>query len=137
MAMKYVSAIFLISFIAIAVFGFMAADYSDHNRCIVAIAQGGALCHDSALDFVVFHLGALKSFSLAIFNFAFLAIAIAFLALSIFSAFHKNLTDISNRLIGNFSLFQKIRELLSSVEKIKFSHWLSLCEKRDPSLSLQ
>lgn len=128
------SIIFLtVSFIAIAVFGFVASDYNNHNKCIVAIAQGGSLCHNSALDFVVFHLGTLKSFSLAIFDFTFLLIAAALFFLAFIAIFDKKLSDICDAIANTSRFFEQ--EISFLKQKIKFSHWLSLLEKRDPSLS--
>ncbi len=129
--MKFVSVIFLFSFVAIAVFGFMASDYSNHERCIVAIAQGGSLCHNSALDFVVFHIGTLKSFSLAILS-IFASIA-AFVALILFS-----LAPWLNNDSGAFPAEFFLKYLLGKFSppvKLKTARWIALHEKRDPSLS--
>lgn len=128
--MKFVSAIFLFGFVAIAVFGFAAADYGNHERCIVAIAQGASLCHDSALDFVVFHIGTLKSFSLAILS-MFASIA-AFVALILFF-----IAPWLNNDNGAFPAEFFLKYLLGKFSppiKLKISRWLALCEKRDPSL---
>lgn len=127
----------ILSFVSIAVFGFLGMNIG-HSDCIMKVANGGSICpHDSTLDFIVFHVGALKGFSLAILDFSFLMIAAICLIVSLFLAFYNNLFDIYDcSKIGNFSLFQKIGEFLHSIEKIKLSHWLALSEKRDPSPSL-
>lgn len=123
-----------ISFVAIAVFGFAASDYDNHNKCIVAIAQGGSLCHNSALDFVVFHLGTLKSFSLAIFDFTFLTIATALFFLAfIATIFDKKIFNVCDAAVKVSYII--VQEISSLKQKIELSHWLALREKRDPSLS--
>lgn len=133
--MKFVSAIFLFGFVAIAVFGFAAADYGNHERCIVAIAQGGSLCHNSALDFVVFHIGTLKSFSLAILNiFASAAVIAVLSAILSFFALWLNNNIIASPAEKFFKhLFPGI---FSPPIKLQMSHWLALREKRDPLFSL-
>lgn len=132
--MKFVSIIFLLGFVAIAVFGFVATDYDNHNQCIVAIAQGGSLCHSSALDFVVFHIGTLKSFSLAILDFTFLTIAVTLLFLAfIATIFDKKISDVCDAAVKVSYII--VQEISSLKQKIELSHWLALREKRDPSLS--
>ncbi|OGZ09197.1 MAG: hypothetical protein A3D65_03475 [Candidatus Lloydbacteria bacterium RIFCSPHIGHO2_02_FULL_50_13] len=70
--MKLLAVFLVISFVGVAVFGFLGmvhADTNDHRGCIAAEMQrtncpeGG-----NALDSVTFHLGALKDFSNAIFE---------------------------------------------------------------------
>ncbi|KKQ90745.1 MAG: hypothetical protein UT16_C0031G0006 [Candidatus Azambacteria bacterium GW2011_GWA2_39_10] len=72
--MKFAFITFLIiSFVGVAVFGFVSMIFGDtHNGGCIASNRLGAFCPlNSVFDFVVFHIGAFKYFSTAIFVFSF------------------------------------------------------------------
>lgn len=136
---KFFISFLAISFAVIAVFGFLDMNIG-HSDCIMKIANGGSICpHDSALDFVVFHIGALKNFSLAIFDLLIFAAAAIIISLFLRLNFLKhfiNFNDLKFESPDRYSYGKKISWLAAFATKIKISHWLALCEKRDPSLSL-
>ena len=77
----------IISFIGVAVFGFVSMIFGDmHNGGCIASNQLGAFCPlNSVFDFVVFHIGAFKYFSTAIFVFSLtlLLVALSFIIFSV------------------------------------------------------
>ena len=124
-------------FLAISVFGFLAINHGDgaHNACIAAIAgKMPCLAKDGLLSLINFHLNALKSFSMAVFNLAQVAVFnVSFLFLSLVS-------------LGLFFVFRFVPALpkfissgfdiskLSNLFKRDFIRWLSLHEN-SPTLT--
>jgi len=60
----------IISFVGVAVFGFVSMIFgADHNGGCIAVNRLGSLCPiNNPLIFLVFHLGAFKYFSTAVFG---------------------------------------------------------------------
>ncbi len=123
----YLSAITLIGFISIAVFGFSAmahqASFSEHgnglNKCIAATV-GGTDCPRGESPF--FHLNAFKKFSTAVLAYSF------FLFLGILS-FRPSLLRTKDPEL-NFKIIKTKRDKESPPPRFKFilANWLSLHE---------
>ena len=118
----------LISFAAIAVFGFaMMGPDNDHMGCIAAMAQGATAC-PSAFDMVALHLNAFNMFSSAVFGQNILSVILAlniFLLLFLFALFGSRF--VSFPLGGDLrakSYFEPPRPVFS----IRLNRWLSLHE---------
>lgn len=66
---RTIATIIIFSFIGIAVFGFLGIEFMNnhHMGCIASTSQAG-MCPESGspMDFVNFHLNALKNFSVAV-----------------------------------------------------------------------
>ena len=124
----------LISFVAIAVFGFAMMGPDDgHMGCIAAMAQGTAGC-PTAFDMVALHLNAFNMFSSAVFGQNVLSLVLAlniFLLLLLSALFGSRFIPLP--LGGNFRTgyyFEPPRTTFS----IRLNHWFSLHEN-SPSLA--
>ncbi len=118
----------LLSFVAIAVFGFAMMDPDDgHMGCIAAMAQGTTSC-PGAFDMVSLHLNAFNMFSSAVFGQNILSIILALnifslLLLSVFFSGHFAFLPLG----GDFRTrhhFKFPRQTFG----IRLNHWLSLHE---------
>lgn len=129
--MKLVFATFLLSgFLAISVFGFLAINHGDkHNVCIAAIAgKMPCLAKEGLLSLINFHLNALKSFSMAVFdlaqitmfNVSFLFLSLVFLGLFFVFRFVPALPKFIS---SGFDISK-----LPNLFKRDFIRWLSLHE---------
>lgn len=118
----------LLSFVAIAVFGFAMMDPNDgHMGCIAAMAQGTAGC-PTAFDMVTLHLNAFNMFSSAVFgqNVLSLILALNIFLLLLLSVFFSNRSAFLPP-GGNFRAgyhFEPPRPAFG----IQLNHWLSLHE---------
>ncbi len=124
----YLVSALILSFVAIAVFGFAMMGPDDgHMGCIAAMAQGTTGC-PLAFDMVTLHLNAFNMFSSAVFGQSILYLVLAlsaFLLLSLSALF-------SNRFIplplgGDLHAgyyFEPLHQTFSA----RLSHWLSLHE---------
>ncbi|OGF61732.1 hypothetical protein A2926_02705 [Candidatus Giovannonibacteria bacterium RIFCSPLOWO2_01_FULL_44_40] len=111
----------VLSFTAIAVFGFLAmnADMADHKQGCLAATASGAICpSENMFNIAFFHTNAFKSFSLALEFFAFLILICTALA---------NFSTKTSPLLLDFSpVFKKMR-FLTSLER-RMTYWLALHE---------
>ncbi len=127
--MKSLFTIFLItSFVAVAVFGFMAMKSEHHAGCIAATTQEmGCPGQNDPLVYLNFHFDAFKNFSTATLGNA-LSLLLSFL-LAVATAFQKGFTP------KRFA-YSKYRRLDSSnvFSQDQFTHWLALHEI-SPTLS--
>ena len=123
--MKFAFITFLIiSFVGVAVFGFVSMIFGDtHNGGCIASNRLGAFCQlNSVFDFVVFHIGAFKYFSTAIFVFSLTLLLVA-LSFIIFSVLPRPLNNDEDEDFvfgvqrGKFPVFLKNKEII---------RWLSL-----------
>ncbi len=123
--MKFAFITFLIiSFVGVAVFGFVSMIFGDtHNGGCIASNRLGAFCPlNSVFDFVVFHIGAFKYFSTAIFVFSLTLLLVA-LSFIIFSVLPRPLNNDEDEDFvfgvqrGKFPVFLKNKEII---------RWLSL-----------
>ena len=118
----------LISFVAVAVFGFAMMGPDDgHMGCIAAMAQGATAC-PSAFDMVMLHLNAFNMFSSAVFGQNILSLISAFnifLSLLLFALFGSHLTPLF--ISGDFRT-RHCFEPPRSTFGIQLNHWLSLHE---------
>ncbi len=82
--MKYLVLLVSLSFIGMAVFGFagMASDMEDGHASCIAIALKGNNCPEGQFAFSIFHIEALKTFSIAVF-----AAMVLFSAVGLFDLF--------------------------------------------------
>ncbi len=124
----YLISALLISFIAIAVFGFAMMGPNDgHMGCIAAMAQGTTGC-PLAFDMVTLHLNAFNMFSSAIFGQNVLSLVLAlniFLLMLVFAFFGSYLMPLL--VGGDFHAgynFESSRPTFSA----RLSYWLSLHE---------
>jgi len=114
----------IISFVGVAVFGFVSMIFGDtHNGGCIASNRLGAFCPlNSVFDFVVFHIGAFKYFSTAIFVFSLTLLLVA-LSFIIFSVLPRPLNNDEDEDFvfgvqrGKFPVFLKNKEII---------RWLSL-----------
>ncbi len=118
----------LLSFVAIAVFGFAMMGPDDgHMGCIAAMAQGTANC-PRAFDMVALHLSAFNMFSLAVFGQNVLSLI---LALNIFLFLFLSVL-FSNRFVslplGDDFRARHYFEFPRPTFGIRLNHWLSLHE---------
>ncbi len=118
----------LISFAAIAVFGFAMMGPNDgHMGCIAAMAQGATGC-PLAFDMVTLHLNAFNMFSSAVFGQNVLSLVLAlnvFLLLLIFALFGSHLMPL---LVGGDLHAGYNFESSSPIFSAQLNHWLSLHE---------
>lgn len=115
----------IISFIGVAVFGFVSMIFGDaHGYDCIASNRLGAFCPlNNAFDFVIFHIGAFKYFSTAIFVFS-LTLLIAALSLVAFSVLPRPL---SNDEENDDSVFSTPGAKFIVLPKIRrITRWLSL-----------
>ena len=114
----------IISFIGVAVFGFVSMIFGDtHNGGCIASSRLGAFCPlNSAFNFVVFHIGAFKYFSTAIFNFSLTLLLVA-LSFTIFSVLPRPLNNDEDEDFI-FGVQRDKFPVLSKSKKI--TRWLSL-----------
>ncbi len=116
-----ITAFLIISFIGVAVFGFVSMIFgADHNGGCIVSNRLGSLCPiNSPLIFLVFHLGAFKYFSTAVFS----AILLILLAGTIFSILPKPLSDDEedDKFIFGCSFFESFYTF-----KEQLNRWLSL-----------
>lgn len=125
--MKYLTLLIFLSFIGMAVFGFagMVFDLSHGHSSCIAIALKGNECPENPFAFSVFHIEALKTFSIAV-----LAAMAVFLTIGLFNLFsvipvlpakpsnslsfifEKGFTDRDRRLIRWFSLHENSPSLI-------------------------
>ncbi len=130
----YLVSALLLSFVAIAVFGFaMMGPDNGHMGCIAAMAQGTTGC-PGAFDMVLLHLNAFNMFSSAVFGQNVLSLVLAFniflsLLLSIF--FDNNFVPLP--LGGDFRTRYRF-EPPRSTFSIRLNRWLSFHEN-SPSLA--
>ena len=125
----------IVSFVAIAVFGFFGIEFmtSHHASCIVSTSQGG-VCPEGAapLDYVNFHLNALRNFSTAVFA------SVSFLALSLILVLVFALNLFGERMfapeVTTPRPFGCILTDFSPPLLARLSNWLSLHEN-SPTLS--
>ena len=126
--------ILLLSFVAIAVFGFAMMGPDDgHMGCIAAMVQGATGC-PKAFDMVALHLNAFNMFSSAVFgqNVLSLVLALNIFLLLLLSALLGNYL-IPLPLGGDFRTGYRF-EPPRSTFSIRLNHWFSLHEN-SPSLA--
>lgn len=124
----YLVSALLISFVAVAVFGFAMMDPDNsHMGCIAAMAQGTTSC-PGAFDMVLLHLNAFNMFSSAVFgqNVLSLIFALYIFFLLFFSAFLGGHL-VSLPLSGDFRT-RHYFELPRQTFGVRLNHWLSLHE---------
>ena len=126
----YLVSALLISFVAIAVFGFAMMDPDDsHMGCIAAMAQGATNC-PGAFDMVALHLNAFNMFSSAVFGQNVLSLILALnilllLLLSVLFSGHFAYLPIGGDFRARY-YFEPPRSAFST----RLTHWLSLHENR-------
>ena len=124
----YLVTTLLLSFVAIAVFGFAMMGPDDgHMGCIAAMAQGATAC-PSAFDMVSLHLNAFNMFSSAVFGQNILSLILAlniflFLLISVFFSGHFAFLPLGGNLRTRHYF-----ELPRPTFGIRLNHWLSLHE---------
>jgi len=123
-------ALFL-SFLSVAVFGFLAINHGSdkHNACIAAIAgKMPCLAEEGLLSLINFHLNALKSFSMAVFDLAQISafnVALIFLSLMFLGRlFVSRFIPVLSKFVSPGFEISKQPNLF----KINFIRWLSLHE---------
>ncbi|MDI6734389.1 MAG: hypothetical protein QMD50_02785 [Patescibacteria group bacterium] len=129
--------IFIIGFIGITVFGFAWMHHGMQNHdgeCIAAIALNVDCPKQASLiNYLVFHLNAFKSFSLAAFGENLLNPLLFVLASLLFVGFFSSsLIFISP--LGSDSSRYKFKNYFSPPQKQKLAHWLALYEN-SPTVS--
>ena len=111
----------IISFVGVAVFGFISMIFGvDHNGGCIASNRLGALCPiNNPLIFLVFHLGAFKYFSTAVFGTVLLLLLFGI----VFSILPKplNSDEEEDEFIFGRSFFESF-----CIFKKQLNHWLSL-----------
>ncbi len=111
----------IISFVGVAVFGFVSMIFGvDHNGgCIVSNRLGSLCPTNNPIIFLVFHLGAFKYFSTAVFS----AILLILLAGTIFSILPKPISgdEEDDEFIFDYSFSKSFYTF-----KEQLNHWLSL-----------
>ncbi len=121
---KYLAIVSIISFIAIAVLGFIAINHNGKLHvlgCIASLKEEAFCPEENVLAFINFHLNVLRSFSIAVFNI--LPALALFFVLSFLSL---NLKEkIQN--LANYLYFKKRQTNLSFIRLI-FMDWLSFHE---------
>ncbi len=128
---RVVTILIVVSFVAISVFGFIGVEFmtSHHEACIVSTVHGGMCPEASApLDYINFHMNALKSFSTAVFGYssalgALLLVSILALAAA-FKLVAPGFAD-TNLAIARFGA--ELAKPSSPLTR-RLLRWLSLCE---------
>ncbi|MDP2705376.1 MAG: hypothetical protein U1D31_00640 [Patescibacteria group bacterium] len=134
MLARLTSSILFVAIVGIAVFGFLGMGHNYGAGCIASLFQR-TVCPDTstALDGAAFYTNALRGFSTATFDSVSMSVLLVSLLLTSVSAFLYAIVVISQK------TFLVIRPVTYSLHETsatqKFSHWLSLREKRDPSSS--
>lgn len=136
--MKFlITAIVILSFLGIAVFGVFAMNHGGEHGygCIAATAQGVARCPNQAdpLAFLTFHIDAFKSFSTAIVGSSLASMLLVALALVLVSS----LAWFFRNTIPAFSSLQayrrKQRESFALPSERQLIRWLALHENSPAS----
>ena len=112
----------IISFIGVAVFGFLSMIYGDtHNGGCIASSGMNALCPlNDVFTFVVFHLGAFKYFSTAVLA----SVLLVLLSGMIFSLLPRPLLDKDED--DDFVFSTQNRKFPIIVKSREITRWLSL-----------
>lgn len=107
-----------ISFMTLSVAGFLAFMHDEHSHILACMAgfNEGALCPVNPFDWISFHVGFLKSFSLAVF---------AALALGLPIIFSKFI-GLENAPLASFFAYSKHNQPLVPISRFKTREWLSL-----------
>lgn len=126
---SFLASVLIIGFFGVAVFGFFAMGHGDdHNSKCFAVVSSGADCavFTSILEFIEFHLNALRKFSTAVFASAIeLPLLLFVFAYAVFAfsspqaVFH----------IVSRSANERMNRTARELSNRKFRHWLSLCEQ--------
>ena len=125
---RVITAALILSFVAIAVFGFLAIGHG--QGCIATLAQGSE-CRNTGNPFAVtfFHLDSFKGFSTAVFNDASINFAAAFatvlLVIGAWGLAHSRRLSALPALAVRWEWLQKQSGVIG---KEKFSCWLALHE---------
>lgn len=131
--MKIIFVNFIIfSFIAVAVFGFMAMNHNigHESKGCIAVVQG-IDCKNTAGDFnlALFHINAFKGFSTALFNKSFISVFLLFIFCVFFIKFwrKKNVYILLLKFLNLRKIFYFLESFFNSFIK-ELNHWLSLHE---------
>lgn len=124
----------LVSFLSVAVFGFLIITHNNHHQgCIAAAANGGVVCppqSNDSLPLAFFHLNILKKFGRAIFS---STPSFDLSKLFLLSASpSSSLLFIFLPVVVFFALVNQQKESISFAAREKFIHWLSL-KIKEPS----
>ena len=124
-----VVAFLILSVVGIALFGVFAMGHGaeqGHSGCIAATAQGGDCPKEaSVLSFIAFHLGALRSFSTAIFSQSILFLFLVVVSLLSLIAIGRAYARIDSP--GLFLLKQSLESSASPLQQ-RIIRWLALHE---------
>ena len=125
---RFLTAALILSFVAIAVFGFLAIGHG--QGCIATLAQGGECRNDNnPFAATFFHLDAFKEFSTAVFGDASVSLALAFI-IFVFAMAAQTLS----RSAGQIALpvlavrWERLHQSFGAISKEKLSRWLALHE---------
>lgn len=134
MLARFTSSILFVAIVGIAVFGFLGMGHNYGAGCIASLFQR-TVCPEtsSILDGVAFYTDALRGFSTATFDSVSMSVLLVSLLLASVLTFLYALVSISQK---TFLVLRPVTYSLNeTIATQKLSHWLSLREKRDPSVS--
>jgi len=125
---RFLTAALILSFVAIAVFGFLAIGHG--QGCIATLARGSE-CRNTTNPFAAtfFHLDAFKEFSTAVFGDASVSLASA-LVILVFAMGARVLSRSAEQstLPALAARWERPRQYFGAISQEKFSCWLALHE---------
>lgn len=132
--------ILTISFVAVAIFGFVAINPNggrSFNGCIAAASHGGSCPgEESPLNIFDFHINAFKSFSTAVFDLLILGFVVFVAAPFVLKALQEIYRASLKQVLIDNRYKLRHKECLNSTSLIrKLFRWLAIHELRDPETS--
>lgn len=119
----------LLSFVAMAGFGFLAMNpQGDMQGCIAALTRGGECpANSDSVASLTFHAGVLKGFSAATLNTGFLAAFLLFAVLAS-ASLQKGSGDIATPFLAAYSRYKQEVRFFASPFSQRIQRWFSLHE---------